>query len=58
MSPSRIIKAGAFALACASTVSATLQYTLETTDDYSGTNFFDMFDFFTVRAPVLDFRTL
>ncbi len=42
--------AGAFALASASTVSATLKYTLETTDDYSGTNFFDMFNFFTVRV--------
>lgn len=48
---SRIIKACAFALICASTVSATLQYTLQTDDNYSGANFFDLFDFFTVRFP-------
>jgi hypothetical protein len=44
MSPSIILKAGALALACASTALAT--YTLD--DDYSGAGFFDKFDFITV----------
>lgn len=42
MSPS-IIKAGALALACASTAFAT--YVLAPEDEYSGLGFFDKFDF-------------
>jgi len=48
--PSSIFKAGVLALACASTASATTQYTLK--DDYEGVNFFDKFNFFTVRATM------
>jgi hypothetical protein len=46
MSPSLIFKAGALALACASTASAI--YTLAPEDDYSGPTFFDGFYFNTV----------
>jgi hypothetical protein len=44
--PSLFFKAGALALACASTASAI--YTLAPEDDYSGPNFFDGFYFNTV----------
>jgi hypothetical protein len=44
--PSLIFKAGALALACASTASAI--YTLASEDDYSGSTFFDGFFFNTV----------
>ncbi|RDW92231.1 hypothetical protein BP5796_01625 [Coleophoma crateriformis] len=49
MSPSLLLKAGALALACAGTASATQQYTIQ--DTYSGSNFFDMFSFFTDNDP-------
>ncbi|KAF4637866.1 hypothetical protein G7Y89_g211 [Cudoniella acicularis] len=51
MSPSRIMKAGALALACASTVTAIQQYTLDPTDNYAGSNFFNMFDFWSGLDP-------
>lgn len=50
MSPSLILKAGALALACASTVSATEKYTLDAGDNYKGSNFFDSFDFMSVST--------
>jgi hypothetical protein len=46
MSPSLLFRAGALALACASTASAS--YILAPDDDYSGPNFFDGFTFSTV----------
>jgi hypothetical protein len=45
---SHFIKAGALALACASVASATQSYTID--DTYQGSNFFNQFDFFTVRC--------
>jgi len=48
MSSSILFKAGVLALACASTASATLQY--ELTDDYSGSNFLNGFNFQTVSS--------
>lgn len=50
---STLIKAGALALACASTVSATLKYTLAPGDNYEGGNFFEKFDFKAVRDNAL-----
>ncbi|RDW79847.1 hypothetical protein BP6252_04485 [Coleophoma cylindrospora] len=49
MSPSLLLKASALALACAGTASATQQYTIQ--DTYTGSNFFDMFSFFTDNDP-------
>lgn len=44
----RIVSTATLALAFIGEVSATNKYTL--VDDYAGTNFFDMFDFYTVRT--------
>ncbi|KAH8676897.1 concanavalin A-like lectin/glucanase domain-containing protein [Tricladium varicosporioides] len=48
---SSLIKAGALALACASTVSATLKYTLAPEDTYEGGDFFEKFDFKAIVDP-------
>jgi hypothetical protein len=48
MSSSLIFKAGALALACASTATATFQYVL--VDNYNGSTFFDKMDFLTVST--------
>ena len=43
----QLMKAGALALAYASVAAAAKSYTIE--DTYEGRNFFNNFDFFTVR---------
>ena len=48
--PSFAMKAGALALACLGTASANV-YTLDSSDNYEGQGFFDMFQFFTDPDP-------
>jgi len=50
MSPSTFVKAGILALAYASQVEAVLKYTLDPSDNYSGEDFFNNWDFITVRS--------
>ncbi|KAH8820864.1 concanavalin A-like lectin/glucanase domain-containing protein [Xylogone sp. PMI_703] len=50
MAPSLLLRAGAVALACANTVSATT-YTLAAADHYEGANFFDLFNFNSGADP-------
>jgi len=51
MYASSIIKAGLVAFVFAGKAQAVLKYTLDPTDNYSGADFFDMWEFFTVRYP-------